>query len=233
MWKNGEMAVLSRSLLCLVFLLSAGCVSAEGEPAGPGASATVVDGDTLEVNGQRIRIWGVDAPESAQVCERDGVEYRCGLASAAALSDWIGGRPATCVEAERDRYDRSVARCSVEGEDVGAWLVLNGHALDYRHYSRGGYAREEARARMASLGVHAGRFDAPWEWRRAQRVASEQAPPDPRCVVKGNINAKGARIFHTPQMRSYAATRIDTAAGERWFCSEAQARAAGWRAPGE
>ncbi len=227
------MASLSRSLLCLVFVLSAGCVSAEGETAGPGASATVVDGDTLEVNGQRIRIWGVDAPESAQVCERDGEEYRCGLASAAALSDWVARRPATCVEVERDQYDRSVARCSVEGEDVGAWLVLNGHALDYRHYSRGAYAREEARARTAGLGVHGGRFDAPWEWRRAQRVASEQAPPDPRCVIKGNINAKGARIFHTPQMRSYAATRIDTAAGERWFCSEAQARAAGWRAPGE
>ena len=113
------MAGLFRPFLCVVFLLSAGCVGAEGKGPGPGGSARVVDGDTLEVNGQRIRIWGVDAPESAQVCERAGEEYRCGLTSATALSDWIARRPAICFEAERDQYDRSVARCSVEGEDVG------------------------------------------------------------------------------------------------------------------
>src|SRR5690606_8139181 len=70
--QGGDMTSLCRPVLCLVFLLSAGCVSAEGEAAGHGGSATVVDGDTLEVNGQRVRIWGVDAPESAQICERDG-----------------------------------------------------------------------------------------------------------------------------------------------------------------
>lgn len=204
-----------------------------GQAADSFGTARSVDGDTLELNGDRVRIWGVDAPENAQLCERGDQTYRCGLIAAEALSELIGRRPVVCAEVERDQYDRSVARCSVEGDDIGGWLVSYGHALDYRQHSGGAYAEDEARARQAGLGVHAGSFEAPWDWRKTRRaVVTEQTPPDDRCVIKGNINAKGARIFHMPGMRSYVSTRINVAAGERWFCSEAEARAAGWRRAG-
>lgn len=194
--------------------------------------SVVVDGDTLTLDGVRVRLWGVDAPEQEQTCRREGQGYPCGRAASQALRDWIGRRPVSCVEIEKDQYGRSVARCAVDGEDVGGWLVAQGHALDYRRHSAGAYSRDEASARAAARGMHAGTFEPAWEWRRARRNAlPEQASPRSECAIKGNINAKGARYYHSPGMRSYAPTRIDETAGERWFCSEADARAAGWEAP--
>ncbi|WP_087140607.1 thermonuclease family protein [Brevundimonas diminuta] len=192
----------------------------------------VVDGDTLTVEGVRVRLWGVDAPEQDQSCLRDGQAYRCGQVASQALREWIGRRPAVCVEVEKDQYGRSVARCAVDDQDIGAWLVSQGQALDYRRHSGGAYAGEEASARAAARGMHAGTFEPAWDWRAARRnKRPEQAPPRSACAIKGNINAKGARYYHSPGMRSYAKTRIVEAAGERWFCSEAEARAAGWEAP--
>ena len=196
------------------------------------STPVVVDGDILALDGERVRLWGVDAPERDQTCERGGLAYRCGQVASQALQVWIGRRPVSCVEIEKDQYGRSVARCAVDGEDMGEWLVEQGHALDYRRHSGGAYASAEASARAAARGMHAGRFESAWEWRSARRNARpEQAPPQAGCAIKGNINAKGARYFHAPGMASYARTRIDEAAGERWFCSEAEARAAGWEAP--
>lgn len=127
--------------------------------------ATVIDGDTLEIHGQRIRLHGVDAPESRQTCERaDGSEYRCGQAAAFALADWIGRAVVSCDPRDRDRYKRVVAVCSVRGEDMGAWLVRSGHALAFRRYSLD-YVAAEEQARMAGAGIWQGRFVAPWEWR--------------------------------------------------------------------
>lgn len=192
----------------------------------------IIDGETLTVDGVRVRLWGVDAPEQDQTCQREGYAYRCGLEASQALRDWIGDRSVSCAEVEKDQYSRSVARCVVDGDDVGGWLVAQGHALDYRRHSAGAYAREEASARTAARGMHAGTFEPAWEWRNARRNGHpEQAPPRPACAIKGNINAKGARYYHAPGMGSYARTRINEAAGERWFCSEAEAMAAGWEAP--
>ena len=176
----------------------------------------------------------MDAPEQDQTCRRHGQDYRCGEVASQALREWIGQSAVSCVEVEKDQYGRSVARCAVDGQDIGAWMVSQGLALDYRRYSAGVYARDEASARAAARGLHAGTFEPAWAWRAARRNdCPEQAPPQPACAIKGNINAKGARYYHAPGMRSYARTRIDETAGERWFCSEAEARAAGWvSAPG-
>lgn len=96
-----------------------------------------------------------------------------------------------CVEIEKDQYGRSVARCVVDGEDVGGWMVAQGHALDYRHHSAGAYAGEEASARTATRGMHAGTFEPAWEWRSARRNDQpKQAPPRPACAIKGNIKPK-------------------------------------------
>jgi endonuclease YncB( thermonuclease family) len=193
--------------------------------------ATVRDGDTVEIHGQRIRLYGIDAPEGRQVCRRDGRDWRCGQAAAHALADHIGRRPLTCRPRYTDRYERPVAVCRVAGEDVGAWLVREGWALAYRRYGTD-YVADEAAAKAARRGVWSATFTPPWEWREEHR--SESVRPKPgsvpgACTIKGNINRKGARLYHLPGDHGYAQTHIDPARGERWFCSEAEARTAGWR----
>lgn len=130
--------------------------------------ASVIDGDTLEIHGERIRLEGIDAPESRQTCNKHGELWRCGQQAALALSDWIGVRTVVCIGHGHDRYGRVLARCSVAGIDMQGWLVTNGHALAYRRYSMD-YVPHEELAQSAGAGVWIGEFTAPWEWRRSQR----------------------------------------------------------------
>jgi len=201
--------------------------------ASQAAPVRVVDGDTLGLGGERVRLYGIDAPESGQTCERSGSPWQCGVAATAALSSWLEGKATACVELDRDRYGRAVSTCSADGQDVGGWMVRQGWAVEYRQYSDGRYAQDEREAAARRVGVHAGTFVRPSEWRSgaasSEVAASYQQAGD--CRIKGNINAEGERIYHAPGMRSYGPTRIDEARGERWFCSEQEARAAGWRAP--
>lgn len=130
--------------------------------------ASVIDGDTIEIQGERIRLWGIDAPEGRQTCrDRDGEAYRCGQRAALALADWLdAAQPIRCERVDRDRYGRTVATCFRRGEDVAAWLVRSGHALDWPRYSGGAYAEQEAAAKATRAGIWAGAFQPPWEWRR-------------------------------------------------------------------
>ncbi len=130
--------------------------------------ARVIDGDTLEVAGQRIRLHGIDAPESRQLCRRDGEPWRCGKDATSALKAFLGSRPVSCKELDRDRYRRIVARCAVEKADIGEWMVSQGWAVAYYLYSYE-YSRTEQRARSARRGVWAGEFEKPWEWRKQRR----------------------------------------------------------------
>lgn len=135
--------------------------------------ASVIDGDTIEIRGQRIRLNGVDAPESRQLCEdAKGKPYRCGQVAALALDDHLAvSRPTRCVEVDRDRYKRMVANCfRADGANVAAWLVRNGHALDWPRYSKGRYSAEQQNARARKVGIWQGQFIEPWEWRRGKRL---------------------------------------------------------------
>src|SRR5215468_5753680 len=87
--------------------------------------ASVIDGDTLEIHGNRFRLWGIDAPESSQLCrDDDSKHFRCGAKAANSLADFIGNRPVSCIEVERDRrYGRPVGVCGVEDTDLADWLV--------------------------------------------------------------------------------------------------------------
>lgn len=153
------------AILALI-LAVASTTAAHAEITG---RASVIDGDTIEVQGQRIRLWGIDAPESGQTCERDGGPYRCGQAAANALDRYLAGRPVVCRPEDVDRYRRVVACCTVGGADLGAWLVRAGMALRHPDYARLSYVVEEIAARHARRGVWAGSFERPWHWRRTRR----------------------------------------------------------------
>jgi endonuclease YncB( thermonuclease family) len=192
--------------------------------------ASVVDGDTLEIHGTRIRLHGIDAPESSQLCLVHGSKARCGQEAALALSEKIGTGVVSCDAKDRDHYGRVVAVCHAHGEDLNGWMVISGWAMAYRHYSAD-YIQQEQSAAAAKIGIWQGEFVPPWEWRRGARLAAEQAPSSQSstCDIKGNVSASGERIYHLPGGEYYSRTKISPSKGERWFCSNAEAEAAGWR----
>jgi endonuclease YncB( thermonuclease family) len=129
--------------------------------------ARIIDGDSMEIHGQRIRLFGIDAPERDQDCRNaDGRSYACGRDAARALSAAVAGRDVTCTPVDQDRYDRDVAVCTVDGDDLSAAMVRTGHALDYPRHSRRRYSEAEREAREARRGLWAGSFETPAEWRR-------------------------------------------------------------------
>jgi len=130
--------------------------------------ASVIDADTLDIHGARIRILDIDAPESRQTCTAaDGAEWRCGQQAALALSDWIAARVVTCESDKLDRYKRHLARCAVDGQDVATWLAENGWAVPYRECKCEAVRGASLVAEQARRGIWAGSFDMPWDWRKA------------------------------------------------------------------
>lgn len=226
-----------RALLVVMALVGVLAAPAAAEIVGRGRA---LDGDTLALGGLTLRLFGIDAPETDQTCgAADGADWACGAAAAARLAALIEGVELACVAEERDRYGRVVATCFADGRDLGAALVAEGLAWAYLRYSDA-YAGLEAEARAAARGLWQGPALAAWDWRRAEgfraAAGAPAAAPDAAapegCAIKGNINARGGRIYHTPASRDYVRTVIDEAKGERWFCDEAEARAAGWRPAG-
>ncbi len=214
-----------RFVLSILILALHGTAALAAELAG---KARVLDGDTIEVSGQVIRLEGIDAPERGQVCERGGRAWDCGSAATDALKWMIRGN-VRCTGSEFDRYDRLIATCTSGGVTLNAEMVRQGFALAFRRYSTR-YTGEEKAAETARAGLWAGTFVAPWDFRAGRWASAASKSPVPGCPIKGNISPNG-RIYHTPYSRHYDRTQIDTSRGERWFCSEAEALAAGWRAP--
>ena len=147
-----------------------------------------------------------------------------------AMRRLIGRNPVRCEIGGRDRYGRAIAACHAAGRDLQRQLVRQGLALAYRRYSTR-YVPDEDAARSERLGLWSGAFAAPWDWRRQARDRPPQqqaAPGTGGCAIKGNISRNG-RIPHVPGGKYCDRTRIDESRGERRFCPEAEARAAGWR----
>lgn len=130
--------------------------------------ASVIDGDTIEIHGQRIRFHGIDAPESGQRCLANGEEYRCGKIAAFALSDRIGASTVRCRGTDIDRYKRVIAVCYLGRIDLNEWMVRNGHAVAYRRYSKD-YVPAENEARARRRGLWTGKFVMPRDWRLGER----------------------------------------------------------------
>lgn len=128
--------------------------------------ASVIDGDTIEIHGTRIRLFAIDAVESHQSCTTFTEQrWPCGRKSALALADLIGTRPVTCVPLDRDRYGRIVARCLSADQDIAAWSVANGWALAWARYSTE-YLPLQVRAKSLGLGIWSGTFEDPQSARR-------------------------------------------------------------------
>lgn len=128
----------------------------------------VVDGDTLEIGGLRIRIWGVDAPEKSQTCQgQDGGTYQCGRDAAVVMTELTRGQAITCVARDHDRYGRTVAVCYTTAGDLGEALIRRGWAVRYARYDREcRYCEAEEAARSQHLGIWSGRFEMPEQWRK-------------------------------------------------------------------
>lgn len=211
-----------RSLLVLL-LLALPLATMAAEVSG---RARAVDGDTLEVAGQKVRLFGIDAPELDQLCDRGGKPWACGDAARKALAGIVGRQRLACEVRDIDRYGRNVATCLAGDDDVAALMVRQGMAIAYRRYS-GRYVNAEAAARADGIGLWTSTYIQPEAYREQSRAADPQSAGD--CLIKGNIGRSGKRIYHLPGQADYAATRINEGAGERWFCTEAEARAAGFR----
>jgi endonuclease YncB( thermonuclease family) len=189
--------------------------------------AKIVDGDTLEIAGKRVRLFGIDAPEATQTCDRNGQTWACGQTSAERLKGLIGDSSVTCDGNELDQYGRLVAVCNQA-------MVADGWAVAFRRYSEA-YVADETRARAAKWGLWASSFEMPQDYRADER---ERAAPPARvaqarpaadepsgaCLIKGNRNRRGEWIYHLPGTPYYDQTRP-----EEMFCTEAQAQAAGYR----
>lgn len=211
-------------------------------------AATVIDGDTIDLNGTRIRLHGIDAPEARQSCQRGGVEWACGADSTAQLNALISQNAVQCTGQESDIYGRLLAKCSVNGRDIGRELVQWGLAVN-SNPNEPGYSDAEDRARNNRIGIWASQFQKPADWRAAnpredsgprfavetrQRVqrANHLAAASQRqiyrtvlgCAIKGNHSIRGEWIYHLPGSKHYEETRP-----EDLFCTEQQALAAGYR----
>jgi endonuclease YncB( thermonuclease family) len=193
--------------------------------------ANVADGDTITIldskrQQHRIRLAGIDAPEKNQPFS---------AASKKHLSEIAAGNEATNHCYKRDHYQHLICIVYINGEDVALAQLDAVLAWVYRQYVgelslgvRHEYEMAEGRASANKVGLWRDSNPMPpWEWRRGGTTAST---PD-TCAIKGNINRKGDRIHHVPGSRWYRATKIDESRGERWFCTEDEAVAAGRRAP--
>ncbi|QOZ51524.1 thermonuclease family protein [Bradyrhizobium sp. CCBAU 53338] len=209
----------------------------------------IVDADTVYVGALKIRLQGIDAPEMDQVClDQAGKTWQCGIEARSALEHHSAGRSWLCRTSGADRYGRALGTCFVEGRDLNGWLVSEGWALAFRRYSLN-YVTDEDVARAAQRGLWKGSFVAPWDWRRrgsatlvlgANSVPTDaqktmiarsltEKPPAPNCTIKGNLRATPACIYHLPGGQFYDRLVMTDTKTRRWFCSEAEAVAAGCR----
>jgi endonuclease YncB( thermonuclease family) len=208
----------------------------------------IVDGDTLIINGNHIRLEGVDAPETDQIClDSNGARWTCGIEARDRLKEHLAAREISCADRGTDRHKRTLAVCSLAGEDLNHWLVREGWALAYVRYSRA-YVDAEIEARNTLRGLWSGAFIAPWNWRQRDKETvilgaltvpvnvqsmllappSAMGAPSAECTIKGNVNRRGEHIYHMPGQAGYALVNMDTPK-KRWFCSPEEAEAAGWR----
>jgi endonuclease YncB( thermonuclease family) len=235
-----EYITVSATRRLVAFALAAGLVGVTGGAESPLSARTgdasrgpisgmarVVDGDTLDVGEARVRLEGIDAPEAGQSCKRKWVgAWACGAEATAALARAVDGKAIVCEQRGVDKYGRTLGVCFADGRDINAMMVRQGYAWAFVKYSTS-YVKEETAAKAESRGIWQGPSVPAWEYRH-QRWAAVEAQAPNGCAIKGNITRNG-KIYHMPWSPWYAQIKMEPEKGKRWFCTEAEALAAGWR----
>ena len=160
--------------ICLIFFFLTYKDVKSQEPKIISGIAKVIDGDTLKIKKNKIRLFGIDAPESKQLCQKTWLSisflsfnknYPCGRISAKKLKEKIDSKYVTCKSFNKDKYKRFIAECYRDKTNINRWMVLNGYAVAYKKYSKKFVAQENL-AKKDKLGLWAGSFELPWEWRK-------------------------------------------------------------------
>ena len=126
----------------------------------------IIDGDTIILNGEKIRFTGIDTPELKQTCLKDDQEVGCGMTAKMLLVKKIGDNTPECISEGKDVYKRTLAECFVNGESLSKFLVRSGYAFAYRKYSTK-FVKDEEFAKANKLGMWAMMFQYPWDFRKA------------------------------------------------------------------
>jgi endonuclease YncB( thermonuclease family) len=125
----------------------------------------VTDGDTIKIDGEKIRFSGIDTPELKQTCIKDRVKNSCGIKAKQILIDKISNNKVNCITEGKDQYKRTLAECFVNSESLSSYLVKSGYAFAYRKYSKK-FIKDEDYARMKKIGMWSMKFEYPWEYRK-------------------------------------------------------------------
>jgi endonuclease YncB( thermonuclease family) len=133
--------------------------------------AYAIDGDSLKVAGNEVRLFGIDAPEYSQKClNSDNIEYACGLMAKKYTSDLVKNQEVTCYYHIKDFYNRYLAKCYIYGLEINKELLKNGMAIIYNYQETDGEAKAlEKQARDAKIGIWQGAFEDPKDYRRTHQ----------------------------------------------------------------
>ncbi len=157
MYLSKKKVILVISISVLVFLFTYTDIKSQ--------DVKITDGDTIKINGEKIRFSGIDTPELNQTCVKEGVKNSCGLAAKQILIDKIVDNKVRCIKEGKDRYKRILAECFVNNESLSRYLVRSGYAFAYRKYSKK-FIIDENYARTNKLGMWSMKFEYPWDFRR-------------------------------------------------------------------
>ena len=157
MFLNKEKVILLISVSSLIFFLIFNQVSSQ--------ELRVVDGDTIHLNGEKIRFTGIDTPELKQTCVKEGFIDPCGVTAKEILIVKIADNKVECISEGKDRFKRTLAECFVNDESLSSYLVRSGYAFAYRRYSNK-YIPDEDYAKVNQIGMWSMNFDYPWDYRK-------------------------------------------------------------------
>ena len=157
MFLNKRKVIFLTSIFLLVFLLTINDIKSQ--------ELKIVDGDTIHLNGEKIRFSGIDTPELKQTCFKDDVKNLCGVKAKQILINKIGNNTVECISEGRDQYKRILAECFVNNESLSSYLVRSGYAFAYRKYSKK-FIKDENYAKANQIGIWSMKFEYPWEYRK-------------------------------------------------------------------